>query len=452
MRSRRPAFIAWVALVIGCPFPTPAAEAGPAAGDSITDDTAAPEDQALHGQLTNVTQRHPRFNAPYSGVNSLTPVGNTEETTDLTVYAGRRLWRGAELWVDAEVDQGFGFDKTVGLAGFSSGEAYKIGANAPYLRLPRLFVRQVVNLGGDVAETESAANQLRGRATADNLALTVGKFSVVDVFDANRYAHDPRSDFLNWSLVDAGTFDYAADAWGFTYGAAAALTLGAWTTRAGLFQLSRVPNGKIVAVDFSQYSGVLEVERRQTWFGREGSLKILGFANRASMGDYTDAVAAAAVTGAAPDTATVRRRRWRGGISVDVEQPLTEDVGVFARAGANDGHKEAYEFTEINRSASVGLSTAGGAWGRKSDAVGVAAVENRLSRAARSYFQAGGIGILIGDGRLNYAPEKILETYYAVHLPLAATLSFDYQHVTDPAYNRDRGPVSIYSVRLHIER
>jgi high affinity Mn2+ porin len=423
----------------------------PAEGEQ-TKNIAAPEDQSLRWQLTNVTQRHPRFNAPYSGTNSLTPVGRTEETTDITAYAGRRLWQGAEVWIDPEVDQGFGFDRTVGLAGFSSGEAYKVGANAPYLRVPRLFVRQVVPLGGAVRSVQPAANQLGGATTADNLTFTVGKFSVVDVFDANRYAHDPRSDFMNWSLIDTGTFDYAADAWGFTYGAAAELTLADWTTRVGLFQLSRAPNGKIAAVEFSQYSAVLELEHRHDWFGRAGSMRVLGFTNYGKMGDYTDAVALAASSGTIPDVAAVRKKRSRSGVSVAIEQELLQNVGAFARVGANDGTKEAYEFTEINRSASAGLSIDGKCWGRENDAFGIAGVENQLSTSARSYFKAGGLGILIGDGQLNYGPEKILEMYYAMRLPFSSTLTFDYQHVTNPAYNRDRGPVSIYSFRLHVER
>ena len=415
------------------------------------DDVDAGEDAAVHLQLTTVAQRHPKFNSPYEGTNSLTPIGVTEETTDVTAYLGTRLWRGAELWADPEVDQGFGFDKTVGLAGFSSGEAYKVGANAPYLRLPRLFVRQTFGLGGDTQDVDGKANQLRGKSASDNLTLTVGKLSVVDIFDNDRYAHDPRGDFLNWSLIDVGTFDYAADAWGFTYGGAAELTKGDWTGRLGFFQLSKVPNGKIVAVDFGQWSSMAEIERRQSWAGPPGKITLLGYVNRAAMGSYDDATALARQTGTAADIALVRKRASKAGVSVDVEQEVANDVGLFMRAGLNDGRKEAYEFTEIDRTVAVGTSIGGGRWNRADDVFGLAAVANGLSRQARDFFAAGGLGILIGDGRLNYGNEAIIETYYATRLTSFARLTVDYQHVDHPAYNRDRGPVSIYSVRLHLE-
>jgi len=422
-------------------------------GDGVvtTHEQTDSEAAALHLQLTTVAERHPKFDAPYSGTNSLTPIGTTAETTDVTAYLGVRLWRGAELWANPEIDEGFGFDKTVGVAGFTSGEAYKIGANAPYLRLPRLFVRQTIALGGDAQTIEAKANQLGGATTSDGLTLTVGKFSVVDVFDNNRYAHDPRGDFLNWSLIDVGTFDYAADSWGFTYGAAAELALGDWTGRLGFFQLSKVPNGKIVAVDFSQWSSVAEIERRQDWLGRPGTIKLLAFVNRAPMADYEDAVALGRETGATPDVALVRRRASRAGASVSIEQEVTEDVGVFARFGGNDGRKEAYEFTEINRSASGGFAFSGKRWGRADDVLGVAGVVNGLSRQARDFFAAGGLGILIGDGRLDYGNEDIVETYYQARLTSFAKFTLDYQHIDHPAYNRDRGPVSVYGVRLHLE-
>jgi high affinity Mn2+ porin len=271
------------------------------------------------------------------------------------------------------------------------------------------------------------------------------------VFDTSAHAHDPRADFMNWSLIDVGTFDYAADAWGFTYGASAELALGDWTWRVGGFQLSRVPNGKITAVDFGQYSIVTEVEHRHRFADRNGVVKVLGFVNRAPMGRYQDAVAAAAA-GKAPDTATVRRRASKGGLSIDVEQDVADGVGVFARGGTSDGSKEAYEFTEIDRTLSGGLSVDGKRWGRAGDTFAIAAVANRLSHAARDYFAAGGIGILIGDGRLTYGDERIAETYYSWRVFAGTTFTVDYQHVTNPAYNSDRGPVSVYSVRLHLER
>ena len=415
------------------------------------EDASAPQEWALHGQVTNVTQRHRRFTSPYSGANSLIANGRTEETTDLTLYAGVRLWRGAEFWINPEIDQGFGLSNTVGMAGFPSGEAYKIGANAPYLRMPRAFLRQVIPLPGELVKTEAAANQLAGTRAANNVTLTIGKFSVTDIFDTNTYAHDPRGDFLNWSVIDAGAFDYAADAWGFTYGAAAEWTQDAWTLRGGVFQLSKIPNGKIVAVDFSQYMLVAELEQRYQLSGHAGKLKLLGFVNRGRMGAYRDAVQLARQTGEAPDTGLVRRFGSRPGVSINLEQELAPDLGVFVRASVNGGAKEAYEFTEINRSVTGGLSLKGNRWGRGDDTFGVAGVVNGLSSEARQYFGAGGIGILIGDGRQTYGAEKILETYYSLRVNPYLTLALNYQHVSNPAYNRDRGPVSIIGLRAHAE-
>jgi high affinity Mn2+ porin len=418
---------------------------------SAADETPADEGFSVYGQATNVTQNTPSFRAPYSAQNSLKGRHDTQETTDLTLYLGHRVWDGAEVWANAEVDQGFGLSNTVGVAGFPSGEAYKVGASAPYLRLPRVFVRQTIPLGGATQRVDAAVNQLAGETTSDNLVLTVGKFSVVDIFDTNTYAHDPRSDFLNWSVIDAGAFDYAADAWGYTYGAAAEWNRSSWTLRAGLFEMSPVPNGKVVKVDFNARMAVLEWEIRHDWAGQPGKLKLLAFSNRAAMGSYRDAVRLGQQAGMAPDVALVRRRASRAGVAVNVEQALAPDLGVFARASANDGGKEAYEFTEINRSLSAGLQLKGTAWGRANDKAGVAAVINALSHPAREYFGAGGTGILIGDGRLRYGSENILEMYYAMRLLPAVALSMDYQHIGNPAYNRDRGPVSVWGLRLHGE-
>ncbi len=415
-------------------------------------DTASSDEVwSVHGQFTNFTQGHAGFNAAYSGTNSMEVNGRTEETTDITLFAGRRLWRGAELWINAEIDQGYGVSNTLGMAGYPSGEAYKVGANAPYLRLPRLFFRQVIALGGETTQVESAANQLAGMTSADNLTLTAGKFSVADIFDTNSYAHDPRSDFMNWSIIESGAFDYAADVWGYTYGAAAEWTQDWWTLRGGVFQLSPEPNAKITNVDFTQYSLVMELEQRHQWLGHPGKIKLLGFMNSARMGSYQDALQLALQTNSTPNTALVRRSGTDSGLGINIEQELSPDLGVFARLSKRGGSMEAYEFTDINQSISAGLSIKGGQWGRAQDTLGIAGVVNALSGDARAYFAAGGTGLLIGDGQLHYAPEKVLDIYYALHIHPHITLTADYQHAANPAYNQDRGPISFYGVRAHAE-
>jgi len=417
------------------------------------DDTdAPPESWSLHGQVTAVEQYHPAFPSPYRGTNSLDPGSRGDETVDLTVFAGVRLWDGGEAYVDPEIDQGFGLSDTIGVAGFPSGEAYKVGSSAPYFRIQRLFFRQTFDLGGDVQKVDPDANQLGGSRTADNLVVTLGKFSVVDIFDTNTYAHDPSQDFLNWALIDSGTFDYAADSWGYSYGIASEWTQSWWTLRAGLFDLSKVPNLENLDTRFQQFQIVGEAEARHTWWGRDGKIKLLGFLTRGRMGDYNDAVALGASTHSTPDTALVRQYRSRPGVSLNFEQALTDDLGLFARAGLNDGSKEAYEFSEINRSVSAGLSLTGASWNRPKDHVGLAGAINGISDAAQRYFAAGGIGILIGDGRLpHYETEDILETYYSFQIADGLEASADYQFIANPAYNADRGPVSVIGLRLHAQ-
>jgi high affinity Mn2+ porin len=425
------------------PAPQPTAEPGDAASSA--------DGWNLHGQFTNVTQWHPSFRSPYRGAMSFDPTARMAETSDITAYLGVRLWPGAAVFLDPEIDQGFGLSDTVGIAGFPSGEAYKIGANAPYQRLPRAFVRQVINLGGTTTPIDDAANQLASDQAENRLTLTLGKFSVVDVFDTNDYAHDPRADFMNWSVIDSGAFDYAADSWGFTYGAALEWTEASWTLRAGVFDLSTIPNGKQPDPGFAQYEGVIELEQRFQWQDHPGKLKLLAFTNHGRMGSYEDALAFAQANQTVPAVAAVRRVQSRSGVVLNFQQELAADLGIFARLGANDGTKEAYEFTDINRSLSAGLSLRGDRWDRHDDTVGLALATNQISNQARAYLGAGGLGILVGDGKLNYASENIIETYYSVHLKKGLTLSVDYQRVENPAYNRDRGPVSILGVRIHGE-
>ena len=216
---------------------------------------------AFHGQATFLGQYDPPFRAPYSGPNSLTP-NTVRETADVTLYAGVRLWKDAEAWINPEIDQGFGLSGTLGVAGFTSGEAYKVGADFPYTRLHRAFVRQTIDLGGEVQKVDAGLNQFSGSQTSDRLVLTAGKFSVGDIFDTNKYAHDPRADFMNWSIIDTGTFDYAADAWAYTVGAAAEWYQGLWTLRAGLFDLSTAPNATTLDSHFGQFQSIGEIERR----------------------------------------------------------------------------------------------------------------------------------------------------------------------------------------------
>jgi high affinity Mn2+ porin len=405
---------------------------------------------SIHGQSTFVEQYAAPFRAPYSGPNSFQPnIGR--ETWDATAYVGLRLWEGAEAWFNPEVDQGFGLSNTLGIAGFTSGEAYKKGATYPYARVQRAFVRQTINLGGETQKVDENLNQFAGSQSANRVIVTVGKFSVGDIFDTNKYAHDPRSDFLNWSLIDTGTFDYAADAWGYTLGAAAEWYQGNWTVRGGVFDLSVVPNSTDLDPHFGQFQWVGEIEHRHELWGQPGKVAVTGFLSRARMGNFQDAIALANLTGQPADIAAVRQYRGRGGVSLNLEQQLIPDVGFFARAGWANGDVEPYAFTDIDRTIAAGLSINGNKWGRPGDTFGLAGVVNAITKEHQAFLNAGGLGILVGDGQLPHpGSEQILETYYS--LPMSFfKLTLDYQLIVNPGYNRDRGPVSVFATRVHTQ-
>jgi high affinity Mn2+ porin len=284
------------------------------------------------------------------------------------------------------------------------------------------------------------------------VVLTIGKYSVVDIFDTNAYAHDPRNDFLNWSIIDQGAFDYAANAWGYSYGSTAEWYQDWWTVRAGVFDLSAQPNSKGLATNFAQGQFVAELEERHHLWDQPGKLKFLYWLARGYLGTYLDAISLGEAIGQTPSTAGVRSLRTKDGVGLNLEQPLISDLGVFARASVSQGTVEEIDFTDINQSISGGLSFGGSRWGRPDDTVGLAGAVNRISHQGKLYLAAGGLGGIIGDGELpNAGPEQILETYYRVAILGFAHVAFDYQFINNPAYNRDRGPVSIFSLQLHLQ-
>jgi len=405
---------------------------------------------AVHGETTFIEQYAPPFRAPYSGANSL--FGNQgRESWDESLSVGFKLWQGAEFWVDPEVDQGFGLSNTEGIAGFTNGAAGKVGAAVPYPRVQRYFLRQTIDLGGKSEKVDGAANQFAGSQTADRLVITVGKFAVTDVFDKNKYATDPRNDFMNWALVNTGTLDYAADAWGYSYGASVEWYQGDWTLRGGLFDLSIVPNSIELDPTLDEFQWIGEVERHYDAWGHPGKIAITGFLSRGRMGTFADAIALAQATGGTPSTAAVRQYRSRPGLSANLEQEITSDLGVFMRAGWADGAVEPYEYADIDRTAAAGLQLKGTQWGRPTDTFGLAGVVNGISAEHEAYLNDGGLGILVGDGKLPHpGAEQIVETYYAFPI-YAMTATLDYQFIVNPAYNEDRGPVSVLGARLHYQ-
>jgi len=429
------------------------ASAQEAAQPEPTQADVLPQTWALHLQATDILQYYPAFKSPFQGANSFKPQATTGNIFDATLYGGVTLWSGGEIWGNLELYQGYTPSNTLGAAGFINGDGDKLGRAHPYARIARVFIRQTFDLGGGGDNQDPDANFLAGPHTKDRLVVTIGKFNATDIFDANKYAHEPRSDFLNWSVITTGSFDYAADPWGFTYGSAAEWYRGDWTFRAGLFDLSIVPNNAVLTPALGQFQVVSEVERRFEIDGHPGAVRLAGFFSRGNMGRYDDAVALALETGQPADTALVRHYRTRPGAYLNIEQEVAQGVGVFARAGWTDGAYEAYEYTDIDRTVQAGVSISGARWGRRNDTIGAALAVNGLSSAGERYLNAGGLGILVGDGRLPHpGPEEIVEAYYSFALTDFLTLSLDDQVVDHPAYNRDRGPVNVTSLRLHLER
>ena len=425
--------------------------------------SAKPERWSLHAQLTNTQQYHGAFPAAYSGGQSLTPNPDTAKTFDVTFFLGGRLWRGAEFYVNQEFDQGFGlgnpgpddaYNGTFGTAGYLSGEAFKLGEHKPYGRLHRYFLRQSFNFGGDAQMLEPDQNQLGESIDANHLILTFGKFGVTDVFDTNAYAHDPKNDFLNWSIIDMGAFDYAADAWGFTRGLSAEYARGRSTVRFGIFQLSLVPNQPPIERSFlRQFSTVVEFEEQTSFFGgRPGSIKLLAYGDDGFMAPYAQVTAAATATGTPPDLVPLRTsKHWKLGGGINLQQEIAAHVGFFSRLSAMNGTWESFDYADIDRSISAGLSLDGAMWRRPNDTFAIAGVANAISAPAQQYLAAGGLGITAGDGALSYAGERIVEAYYKLGITKNTAITGDFQRVSNPAYNSARGPVSVYGLRLHVQ-
>jgi high affinity Mn2+ porin len=403
----------------------------------------------IHGQTTYLGQGYPSFRAPYSGVNSLSPAAQYQATWSNSLFLNARLWDGGEVYYNPELLQGFGLSDTVGVAGFPSGEAQKSDFPYPHYNTSRLFVRQTFGFGGEQEELASGPSQIAGKADISRLTLQGGKFAVTDVFDGNAYAKDTRKDFMNWSLWAPGAFDYSADKLGLTYGVTAELNQKRWALRGGYFLMDSVSNSNSFDTRLLQRGEyVLELETRHSLCALPGTLPTLGGINRAYMGSYRDTLNNPAFN---LDIAQTRAGRIKYGYVLNVEQAVTDDIGLFGRWSWNDGKTEIMAFTDIDASLSLGTSLKGRRWGRPDDVIGLGGAINALSRDHRDFIAAGGLGVLIGDGQLDYRRERVLEAYYAYALDKQFTLTADYQFITNPAYNADRGPVHVFSGRLHGE-
>jgi high affinity Mn2+ porin len=398
----------------------------------------------IHGQATVIGQGYPAFRAAYTGANSLTTARQFQETWSNSLYLNARLWDGGEVYYNPELLQGFGLSNTAGIGGFPNGEAQKSDFPYPHYNTSRLFLRQTFGFGGEQETLGSGQLQLAGKQDVSRLTFQIGKFAVLD---GNAYAKDTRKDFMNWSVWAPGAFDYAADKLGLTYGATAELNQKNWALRTGYFLMDAVSNSNSFDMNvFRRGQYVVELETRYQLFSQPGHLRTIGWFNSVFSGSYRETLDNLALN---LDISQTRRGRSKFGYVVSFDQALSDDVGLFGRWSWNDGKTEIMAFTDIDSSLSLGTSIRGVRWGRPDDTIGIAGVSNGLSRDHRAFLAAGGVGPLIGDGALNYRRENIVEAYYAYSINKYLTFTADYQFVSNPAYTADRGPVSIFSGRLH---
>lgn len=423
------------------------------AADVEADADTAPETWNAHVQATYVWQRKPSFAAAYSGPNSLSAARELSYSFTATAFFGARLWRGGELYFNPEGAQGVPLSNLTGFGGFTNGEMAR--SSGPNLRIyrARFFLRQTWDGGGEQVPVASGQNQLGGSRDSRRWVFTAGNLSVLDLFDANAFSHDPRTQFLNWSVMTHGAYDYAADARGYSWGAVLEWYHDEWAVRGGRFIQPIQPNGqKLDENPLRHYGDQVEIERSHMLAGQPGKLRLLAFSNRARMTRYDDALALAQQTGTVPDINAARYgNQMKRGFGLNLEQAVSDDVGLFARASWADGKTETYAFTDIDRSVSGGVLVKGTAWQRAQDTVGLAFARNAISRAQRDYLSAGGIAFFIGDGQLRYRQEGIAEVFYNLNLTKGTWITLDWQYIRNPAYNAARGPVNVGSVRLHAE-
>ena len=400
----------------------------------------------LHLQSTYLHQSKPAFPSPYAGPKSLGAARAGSYSTTGTAFVGARASDGLEFYFNPEVTAGVPFSQLQGTGGFTNGELARTSGPEPNLYLARIFLRKTWNLGGELEEQASEQNQVKTRYAPERFVVTAGVISVLDVFDAVDYSRDARTQFMNWASLTYGAWDFPADARGYTRGIAAEYITPRYSLRAGRFAMPRESNGLRLDGQMGRHYGdVAEAEVPFKLAGRDAALRVLVFRNRVIMGSFDDAIAA----GGVPDVSTVRRLQSKSGIGAGVQAELAENIGAYVRAAWNDGKTETFAFTEIDRSLSGGILAKGERWSSPGDSAGVAMYVNGLGRAHRDYLAAGGQGFFLGDGRLNYASEKIVELFYSRHLGARAWLSGGYQRITNPGYNQDRGPASFYSLRFH---
>jgi high affinity Mn2+ porin len=409
----------------------------------------------ISGQVNVISQWHPTFHSPYEGHNSLSPQAQDASSRVLTLYTGLRLTNNAEVLCDVQETGGHGIGEALGLAGFTNLDVVRNPtlSKAPYIA--RLMWHQVIPLSSEDAPSFRTPLSLFGRLPVRRLEIRFGKLGLADFFDLNSYGTDSNFEFMNWTVDNNGAYDYAADTRGFTFAAMFEYHDRHWAARFAEGLMPKVANGIHLDADLSRaHSENMELEiHRAVIPKQEGILRLLAYVNHANMGSYRQAIDnfLAGLTPVPDITAHSLQTAIKYGFGANFEQPFNAWLGIFGRWGWNEGRHESYAYTEVDETVELGLGASGARWGRKFDRAGVAFVSNGISRDHQQYLALGGLGFLLGDGRLNYGRENIVETYYTLHAWRGAYPSFGLQYVDHPGYNRDRGPVLVPTLRLHLE-
>jgi high affinity Mn2+ porin len=421
------------------------------------DDSSLVEAWSIHGQSTLIGMYGLPFHADYSGAYSLYNGAQLRDTLSMTGYLGLKLVDGTEFYFNPEPFQGFGLSETHGVGAFPNNEAQKAGYYYPHYYTARLFLRHVFGLGGEQEDLADGPNQVASKVDVSRITFTFGKLSIPDIFDNNTYAHDARTSFMNYALVDAGGFDYAGDQKGYSWGSVVELNQTNWAIRTGYFLTPDVSNSNNYDTRiFTRGQYLLELEERFSVNDRATKLRLAAWDNQCYCGSYAATLSNPVLSSSsldpnAPDIAATRKSRSEFGFYGNIEHDATDDLGVFARASWRNGQTEVMQFADIDRSLAVGGVLKGVSWGRPDDRIGLAGIVGGLSQNYRDFLRAGGLGLQIGDGALSYRAEEVLESYYLFTLNEWTALTLGYQFIANPAYNAARGPVSVIGARLHVQ-
>jgi high affinity Mn2+ porin len=407
---------------------------------------------SIHYQGTIVLQGLAPFRSPYQGTNSLVPEYELRTTMTGTLFFISKLpWEGGAVIINPEVSGGRGVGDVFGLGGPPNGEAVRVGNPQPTPYFARFLYQQTFELGGDWEQLADIANQIPGPHYKNNVVVKIGKMPAIDDFDDNTFSHDPRLQFMNWSLMYNPTWDYPANTRGYSYGFDIEANILDLSARYGVWAPPSSANAPELDPHILRAQGhALELEQRWTILNElPGTARLLSWLNSAHMGSYREALQ---MNPTAPDVTQTRRYRIRYGFGLSWDQELIKnELGIFGRLGYADGHAETWAFTEVERTVSIGLLLKGKRWGRPRDEVGLAFVANGLGPQHRAYLAAGGLGFELGDGKLNYEPECILETYYNCRVRRGIFVTLDLQGIANPGYNHDRGPAGFIALRTHFE-